>query len=148
MESGGWRVEGGRRCRSRSRNGFQAAQDPAFVEDAFDQVHGAGDRWIEQRLLNGQRAAGLFLEDVGQARGLASNHNHPVAVVLLFLHLGDDRLDLAAEAGPGHKMTGQSSRGGRGPALQIAVAQHQRLAGLQRRLQLGPGEVWRQRVGR
>ena len=71
MEGGGWRVESGgggwRVQRVGVGGGFKAAEDPAFVEDAFDQVHGAGGGWIEQRVLNGQRAAGLFLEDVGEA---------------------------------------------------------------------------------
>ena len=106
MEVEGGAVEGGGGGSVGVSRGFEAAEDPAFVEDAFDEVYGAGDGCVEQGFLDSQRVAGLFLEDIGEARGLARNHNDSVGLILLFLHLGDNRLDLAAEAGSGHKMAG------------------------------------------
>jgi hypothetical protein len=86
-------------------------------------MNGARLRCGQQTLLDNQRPANLLLEEIAQPRGLAGDHRHALALLVLFLHFRHDLLDLAAEARTGREMARQRRAGRRDPPLQIAIAQ-------------------------
>ena len=129
------------------RAGRQPAQHPTLVQHTLDQPQSALGRCIQQVLLHSGDLA-RFLQQIGQPRRLASDKHGAVAGLVLLFDIGHDLLDLPAVARSRYKMARQRRSARRGPPVQIAVAEQNRTATLQQRLQFVPGQMRRQRVGR